>query len=418
MLRLCFSASVIAFLLTHGIQAYGQSRFHQVWTEKSPIEMVQTNYGITGFDPKKLISGTFWPRGSGQQYVFGMGLWVGGNIRIENATEERARVFVTYNPSSGASWGNPTDSAIIEVDGIRETITTKFNDGDLSQYEGGVEKRKAQGFPIGLEFAQTLVAWSEGPFRDVVLLRTHIRSTRSDTIWGMRLAYVLDFDIGHSSDGQFASLNDAVLPILTRPDLRILKFYNDPSDKNAPKGMVGVGLIQPPGDPDRVERTFTLILVPIENNSRYDAMSSVNVGTEQGDISALVGTGHISRLNPGDTIGVTIALVFVQRDDADADNKIINVIDQLTSTTSVNGTNYASRVAPCYPNPTNGASSLWIGDAHYERTIECVDILGRSHLKQLTSSSSIDVRGLAPGYYRVITQGQGALHSQMLCVTR
>ena len=47
----------------------------------SNVEFFSSNYGIFGLNVSASKAGGIWPRGSGNAYIFGGGIWFGGNVR-------------------------------------------------------------------------------------------------------------------------------------------------------------------------------------------------------------------------------------------------------------------------------------------------------------------------------------------------
>ena len=55
----------------------------QIWHNQNQVEVLVTNVGPIGQD---LLSGNgagFWPTGSGNSYIFGNGLWIGGIADVD-----------------------------------------------------------------------------------------------------------------------------------------------------------------------------------------------------------------------------------------------------------------------------------------------------------------------------------------------
>jgi hypothetical protein len=93
--------------LGEDIQRTPRGVFDQQGNTKSRINFQVSNYGIFGFNIAQGVGGTFWPRGSSNQYIFAGGAWFGARKRIEGSDTLRKRVFITYNPNSGRSWMVP-----------------------------------------------------------------------------------------------------------------------------------------------------------------------------------------------------------------------------------------------------------------------------------------------------------------------
>ncbi len=112
--------------------------FDQQRNVVSNVDFQTTNYGIFGFNVSAQVGGTFWPRGSNNQYLFAGGAWFAALKRPPGSSELRKRVMVTYNPNSGQSWmvpGSIEDGAELSSEGEdinknRLYFSTDFNLAD------------------------------------------------------------------------------------------------------------------------------------------------------------------------------------------------------------------------------------------------------------------------------------------------
>ena len=68
----------------------------------SNIEFYYTNRGVDFNAGNGEDEGCFWPRGSGQSYIFGGGLWFACKKEIEGKRHQLCELG--YNPNSGAGW--------------------------------------------------------------------------------------------------------------------------------------------------------------------------------------------------------------------------------------------------------------------------------------------------------------------------
>ena len=88
----------------------------------SRIEFYTSNYGIFGLNVAANRGGGFWPRGSGNQYIFGGGIWFGAQKWVRG--EKRKLVVISYNPNSGASWMVP--GRIADGDEYSDDLKDKY----------------------------------------------------------------------------------------------------------------------------------------------------------------------------------------------------------------------------------------------------------------------------------------------------
>ena len=82
----------------------------------SNVEFYTSNYGIFGLNYTYNKGGLFWPRNSGNQYLYAAGFWFGAQKFLPGETFPRKLVEVSYNPNNGKSW----------------FIPGRIEDGDLS----------------------------------------------------------------------------------------------------------------------------------------------------------------------------------------------------------------------------------------------------------------------------------------------
>lgn len=73
----------------------------------SNVDFYTTNYGVFGLNIYETKGGVIWPRGSGNQYIFGGGLWFAAEKYVADSMAYRKLVEVTYNPNNGRSWFIP-----------------------------------------------------------------------------------------------------------------------------------------------------------------------------------------------------------------------------------------------------------------------------------------------------------------------
>ena len=135
-------------------------RYHDVGQLYVPI----TNYGMHGNEVSTGSAGGIWPKGSGQAYIFGGGIWIGS---IKNGTK---LVSVGYNPNSGASELVPgfeyddTHNYAFDAEGVRVLMST--------DYPARIESENLPDWPYGYyhpdpdgepetDDADTVSTWAE-----------------------------------------------------------------------------------------------------------------------------------------------------------------------------------------------------------------------------------------------------------------
>ncbi|MEO0092460.1 MAG: hypothetical protein ABIK61_07105 [candidate division WOR-3 bacterium] len=233
-------ASLFARTTTNTYQRKRKEDF--MWYRKNQWALTITNYGTFGYG--KGSPGGEWPRGSGNMYIYGAGIWIG-------VRPSRSETLVTcgYNPSSGKSefttgcWENapggyegreferiyvypedwppnPNDfpesmrdsfptylriplSATDTVRGYfypipRTSISTAdawcvFNDRDRTQHVAPAK-------PCSVEVYQTTYSWNLPKNRDIVFFTLTVKNVSKTTLKNVYLGMVCDADIGGSTD--------------------------------------------------------------------------------------------------------------------------------------------------------------------------------------------------------------------------
>ena len=268
---------------SESVQRTPEGAFDQQKNVVSDIELITTNYGIVGFDVKNNTGASYWPRGSGNQYIFAGGAWFGARTRPPGTDSLRKRVFLTYNPQTANSWMVPgtiedgdllnstTEEGINKFrtyfstdfsssDGIdfqnptfprwpiwdaspteivrfnnyygdyvndvtkrnrsnfnkgtdfisEEDIFCTYKDTDLNYYEGGITKRKAEGFPLGMQIEQIIYSWGFGDYADFMFLKyLFIHPEKyGDTLFDCWMAAIQDVDIALQTNSTQGAQND------------------------------------------------------------------------------------------------------------------------------------------------------------------------------------------------------------------
>jgi len=170
--------------------------------------------------------GGYWPKGSGRNYIFGGGIWVGV---LNHTTKPDTQVTWGYNPNSGQSEfcpctpdgdaskyldatakvylsTNPSDKQVWpEKDSTGKIVIrsaqdswTKFADWNPVYMTGG-------DLPIGVEVKRITYAWPYAGFSDIVYFLFWVKNVTAKTSGGARtltdviLGNNMDCDIGGES---------------------------------------------------------------------------------------------------------------------------------------------------------------------------------------------------------------------------
>lgn len=222
-----------------------------------------SNYGIFGRDVDAGRPGFEYPRGSGNHYLYGSGLWFGATKVVRDTLREL--VFLAYDPTSAGSWATPGnvetsihDPTLYHSNDFDQTtgsstsssssavwplwllpgqqVTTlnpgtyepmheqrstarytgpafmadaheqfivRYNDSDLERYAGFGSDF---GFPLGLQIQQNVYSWSRGHYRSTVVLQYEVVNVSDDTLRNCVIGQASDPDIG-SADNDRVSVH-------------------------------------------------------------------------------------------------------------------------------------------------------------------------------------------------------------------
>ena len=321
-------------------------------TTTSGVMIYQSNYGITGYNTGETAPGVIWPRNSSDQYVFGGGLWLGGKLMIGDF--ERELVVISFNPNSGMSWFKPESELVRKTLGATEILSSTFSDSDLNLYEGGAALRESQGYPLGVVVTQTLRGWASGALKDVITVTSTVRNNHSTRpIREFILTNVLDMDIGKLEDVVRASFNDACVLIAEPKGLNIFKGYSKPELDGSTNGVIGIAIVNGPGAGVIYSASsINLGVVQSEAYERYEFMSTgvLESTSEPDDIVSFFSTSPVD-LNPGDSISSTLVLMFGATNDAANDQRMIEIVESLTTSTGIADDVRADDSFTVFPNP-------------------------------------------------------------------
>jgi hypothetical protein len=115
-----------------------------------------------------------------------------------------------------------------------EDIFATFKDTDLSYYDGGENARKPLGYPMKLQFEQTIYSWGFGDYKDFIFLKYNITNTSTDTLWNCWMAPVMDLDIGRLPSPDAA--NDRVTYYFDDPSLNLAVQWTNAEPASGEKG--------------------------------------------------------------------------------------------------------------------------------------------------------------------------------------
>lgn len=376
----------------------------------SNVAFYTTNYGIFGYNIARQTGGTFWPRGSQNQYLFAGGAWFAALKPVGSSAELRKRVMITYNPNSGQSWmvpgsiedgllvdqtsaatqknrtffstdfstadgtdffnpsfpnwpvwdSSPNDTLRIDnyygyyINDITQRNRTNFDKGpafisdedvfavykdtDLSRYEGGAQRRADEGFPLGFQIEQMIYSWGFGDYRDMLFIKylfihpERINNAPTDTLFACWMAAVMDVDIAPFTNPRGGAANDRARYYTEEDSLNLAVQWTNGDRGEAGQGFgyLGFNFLESPAvNADgylrtdrkqfpvseqlglRTMRNWPITVDPIENEDRYNFMSSGQRDGDEGpgDRRLLMATGPFN-MRPGDSARIVVGLIL------------------------------------------------------------------------------------------------------------
>ncbi|KPK68746.1 hypothetical protein AMJ87_11460 [candidate division WOR_3 bacterium SM23_60] len=211
-----------SYLLANQYTGVPSSRSFQIVThDTNNVELYISNFGKFAQDERG-GPGCFWPKGSGNTYIFGAGAWFG---TIDSLTTDTL-VSVGYGPHGGESefvpglktqdpgspvaiiymhpenWPPPADSYPMAPQDIvsHEDSWCCYNDCDSNYHIPGDTR------PIGIEVFQTGYAWDISEIEDVVFLMYEFKNVTEHVLHDCYIGVVVDGDIGAPGDDRTAGI--------------------------------------------------------------------------------------------------------------------------------------------------------------------------------------------------------------------
>jgi hypothetical protein len=333
-----------------------------------------TNWGMLGSAPS--VPTTFfdspsamWPGGSGNEYLWAAGLWVGGTVLGERlvstgawATEflpTEAVADSIYRTLIGAPGGAryPWANADDDGDGLEdeEILNGLDDDGDglvdedfaaladqhfvcgYTDYEPAIMENHPDHTPLNVKIVQQSMQWSDTEADDFVGYDFTITNMGVVAIQDLYLGMFSDNDIGPRGVSSVASDDYAgfASTLVHRPDgswvpVNVGYMY-DGADSNPLPGYVGWVLCGHPTDPAGVTapaevgiRSFQKFSGntafeqggdPTNDDERYQLLSrdewdENTLPGRQADYRTLISSGPFAELAPGESISYQVALVL------------------------------------------------------------------------------------------------------------
>jgi hypothetical protein len=511
---------------------------------KSNFSFYTTNYGIFGLNVSANKGGGYWPRGSQNEYIFASGFWFGclkndGDTmrkmveasynpnngrswfvpgRIEDGdsliTSDLYKYRIYFSPYFNL-WGEPFDSKDgpnwplwnnknntndkygtfvnditnrnidIYPEGPAfisdEDIYTTYKDADLNYYDGGVAYRKSRGYPLHLQYEQTIYSWAKEQYKDMIVMYYKVINKSNETIYNCWFSPVIDMDIAIGKNPQQSATNDRVRFYDEDPSLNLAIGWTNTQYGEAGQGFgyIGMSFIMSPvvdNDGYAIDdvsvwdstkqigmtgfRNWNIANDPKEDFERYDFMSAqVKDGdTGEGDKRVLFSTGPFN-LAPGKSARVGILINFAppvggstkkDSDNPSAQNKeseangstanVANLINEVKKArkyfygsmatsiaereTRLNQTGIA--ISEPYPNPSSDEARLdmFMKEGGYV-SIEIDNLMGQKVIPLISKYYSpgmnqinFDLQKLPAGQYYIKINNGSKIFTKLLTVLK
>lgn len=250
-----------AFAFTEGMTApnepgpgNGVVRFRGIYHNVNKLLLHSSNMGFFGgFGSDQTSPSGEWPAGSGIEYLFAAGLWVGGVVLDESRRPDTlvtAAVYqlefyprtdprdIVYIASEGQAGGgrvqdddndnlideDPLDGYDNDVDGLvdedfaaisQQMFSSVFFDTSMSMNRSRTEDLHT---PLQLQVRQESYAWTSSAIEDFIGVEYKVTNINDSTIYNAYVGFMVDADIGNSrvypqaySDDQAAYVDTIVV---------------------------------------------------------------------------------------------------------------------------------------------------------------------------------------------------------------
>lgn len=215
-----------------------------------------------------------------------------------------------------------------------EDVFCTYKDTDLNYYEGGTTKRKAEGFPLGMQVEQVIYSWGFGDYADFLFLKYLFIHPQKfgDTLFDCWMAAVQDVDIALQTNSAAGAQNDRAKFYLADPTLNLAVQWSNGDRGEAGQGFgyLGFNFLESPAiDADkyirkdkkqfplneqlglRTMRNWPITEDPIENEDRYNFISRGTTDDDNGpgDRRLMMATGPFN-MRPGDSARIVVGIIL------------------------------------------------------------------------------------------------------------
>ena len=331
-----------------------------------------SNWGLFGSYPNSSAPFSHapsaqWPPGSGVEYLYGAGLWVGaikdGIPAVSTAAYEMefwptdSPTDTIYRSFEGAPGGNryPSPHSDDDGDGLidEDRLDGHDNDNDglidedyaaisdqmfscwYTDDQAASSERYPEHNPLNIMVRQESYQWEDNRFDDFVGITYTITNIGADILEDVYLGFFADIDAGprnqenYWNDDEFGQWFGTLCTELGPVSINLAYGYDRDGDNGQTPGYCGVMLLGHSTDPlglyaPKQERLYMFRIFtgdqPYENGGdptndfqRYEVMSSCRIDfIHEGpaDSRLLIGVGPFPMLEPGQSIALDLGFVI------------------------------------------------------------------------------------------------------------
>lgn len=331
-----------------------------------------TNWGLIGSKPglgapySDAPSGE-WPAGSGVQYLWAGGLWVGaidggvprvstGQYETEILADPDDPLDTIYRQHPGAAGSEryPSPGADDDGDGLEDEDPINGldddGDGEIDEDAGGIGDQHFRAVmrddealatdiypdhsPLGIEVVQQSFQWADPAADDFVGFRFTVRNVGDGLLEQVFVGFFMDADVASAEDDLPLFLNTTrMAPDGTEVPVQLAGTYDADLDGGAAPGALAVQILDHPTDPTGVEAPAEVGMTgfqlfagnlpfssggdPANDAERYELLSHAEFDdapplfdeSRANDYRVLVSVGPFASLGPGEELVLDLALV-------------------------------------------------------------------------------------------------------------
>ncbi len=271
--------SIIAFLTLNVGLLYGRPKypirpskvFQLKWVKYNNVAMPITNYATWGQNEAG-TAGAEYPKGSGEPYVFGAGIWIGA---IKNGQPTLAcgydprNGWTEFTPgppenaddySGGNTQAHPEDSIYFVTETTSSSLVPDWIPRDTSggvatlpgydldawcEYHDLLAERHEEGEPLGIYVRQLCAVWNDEYRNNMVFFIYEFKNVSDDTLKEVYVGIGCDMDVGYAD-------NDLVGCDIYRSLGWTMTATEEQGWSSSPPYYVGVKFLQGPRADDTV----------------------------------------------------------------------------------------------------------------------------------------------------------------------